>query len=44
VKVGVLGQSSGKIYTFVKVLNSVIVGAPKANKWIATETFTVTSS
>ena len=44
VKVGVLGQSSGKIYTFVKVLNSVIVGAPKANKWIATETFTVTSA
>jgi photosystem II stability/assembly factor-like uncharacterized protein len=44
VKVGVLGQQSGKIYTFVKVLNSAIVGAPTANKWVATETFTVTSS
>jgi photosystem II stability/assembly factor-like uncharacterized protein len=44
VKIGVLGQSSGKIYTFVKVLNSAIVGAPSANKWVATETFTVTSS
>ena len=44
VKVGVLGQPSGKIYTFVKVLSSAIAGAPIANKWVATETFTVTSS
>lgn len=44
VKVGVLGQQTGKIYTFVKVLKSAILGAPIANKWVATETFTVTSS
>lgn len=44
IKVGRLGQDSGKIYTFVKVLNSAIAGAPRANKWVATETFTVTSS
>jgi photosystem II stability/assembly factor-like uncharacterized protein len=44
VKLGTLGQNSGKIYTFVKVLNSAIAGAPRANKWIATETYTVTSS
>jgi photosystem II stability/assembly factor-like uncharacterized protein len=44
VKAGVLGQPSGKIYTFVKVLNSIISQAPIANKWVATETYTVTSS
>jgi photosystem II stability/assembly factor-like uncharacterized protein len=44
IKLGTLGQNSGKIYTFVKVLNSAITGAPRANKWVATETFTVTSS
>ena len=44
VKVGVLGQPSGKIYTFVKVLKSAITGATRTTKWVATETFTVTSS
>jgi hypothetical protein len=44
VKTGVLGQPSGKIYTFVKVVNSIISKAPIANKWVATETYTVTSS
>ena len=44
VKAGVLGQPSGMIYTFVKVLNSIISQAPIANKWVATETYTVTSS
>jgi hypothetical protein len=44
VKVGVLGQQSGNIYTFVKVVNSIISKAPIANKWVATETYTVTSS
>jgi hypothetical protein len=44
VKVGVLGQPSGKIYTFVKVLKSAIAGATRTTKWVATETFTVTSS
>jgi hypothetical protein len=44
IKVGVLGQDSGKIYTYVKVLKSVIAGAPLTTKWVATETYTVTSS
>lgn len=44
VKVGVLGQPSGKIYTYVKVLKSAIAGAPIGNTWVATETFTVTTS
>ena len=44
VKVGVLGQGSGKIYTFVKVRNSAISGAPNRTTWVATETFTVTSA
>jgi hypothetical protein len=44
VKKGVLGQPSGKIYTHVKVRKSAIVGAPNGTTWVATETFTVTSS
>ena len=44
VKTGVLGQPSGMIYTFVKVLKSVIATAPVGTSWVATETFTVTSS
>ena len=44
VKVGVLGQATGKIYTFVKVKKSAIVGAPTGTTWVATETYTVTSS
>jgi len=44
VKIGNLGQASGKIFTFVKVKKSVIVGAPKTTTWVATETYTVTSS
>jgi hypothetical protein len=44
VKTGVLGQPSGKIYTFVKVLKSVIATAPVGTSWVATETFTVTTS
>ena len=44
VKNGALGQASGKIYTFVKVLKSVIATAPVGTSWVATETFTVTSS
>jgi hypothetical protein len=44
VKSGALGQPSGKIYTFVKVLKSVIATAPVGTSWVATETFTVTSS
>jgi hypothetical protein len=44
VKIGILGQASGKIFTFVKVKKSVIVGAPKTTTWVATETYTVTSS
>jgi hypothetical protein len=44
VKVGVLGQPTGKIYTFVKVLKSAIAAAPVGNTWVATETFTVTTS
>lgn len=44
VKTGVLGQPSGKIYTFVKVLKSVIASAPVGTSWVATETFTVTTS
>jgi hypothetical protein len=44
VKTGVLGQPSGEIYTFVKVLKSVIATAPVGTSWVATETFTVTTS
>jgi hypothetical protein len=44
VKKGVLGQASGKIYTHVKVKKSAIAGAASGTTWIATETFTVTSS
>jgi hypothetical protein len=44
VKTGVLGQPSGKIYTFVKVLKSAIAAAPVGTSWVATETFTVTTS
>lgn len=44
VKRGVLGQPSGKIYTHVKVRKSAIAGAPNGTTWVATETFTVTSS
>jgi hypothetical protein len=44
IKSGVLGQSSGKIYTHVKVKKSAIAGAASGTTWVATETFTVTSS
>jgi photosystem II stability/assembly factor-like uncharacterized protein len=44
VKTGVLGQPSGEIYTFVKVLKSAIAAAPVGTSWVATETFTVTTS
>ena len=44
VKVGVLGATTGKIYIFVKVLKSAIAAAPVGTSWVATETFTVTSS
>jgi len=44
VKSGVLGQTSGKIYTHVKVKKSAMVGATSGTTWVATETFTVTSS
>lgn len=44
VKTGILGQASGKIYTYVKVLQSVIASAPVGTSWVATETFTVTTS
>jgi hypothetical protein len=44
VKIGVLGQPSGKIYTHVKVKKSAIAGAANGTTWVAVETFTVTSS
>lgn len=44
VRIGVLGAASGKIYTFVKVMKSAIAAAPIGTSWVATETFTVTSS
>lgn len=44
IKVGVLGATTGTIYTFVKVLKSAIAAAPVGNTWVATETFTVTTS
>ena len=44
VKLGALGAQAGNIYTHVKVLKSAIMGAPTGTTWVATETFTVTSS
>lgn len=44
VKLGALGAQAGNIYTHVKVLKSAITGAPTGTTWVATETFTVTSS
>ena len=44
VKSGVLGQASGKIYTHVKAKRAIIELARAGTTWVATETFTVTSS
>lgn len=44
VKTGVLGLQTGNIYTFVKVKKSAIAGAVTGTTWVATETYTVTSS
>jgi hypothetical protein len=44
VKKGTLGTAPGNVYTHVKVKKSAIVGAPTGTTWVATETFTVTSS
>ena len=44
VKGGILGQPAGTIYTHVRVKKSAINGAPTGTTWVATETFTVTSS
>jgi hypothetical protein len=44
VKSGVLGQASGKIYTHVKAKRAIIELARTGTTWVATETFTVTSS
>jgi len=44
VKLGALGAQAGNIYTHVRVLKSAITGAPTGTTWVATETFTVTSS
>lgn len=44
IKFGVLGQQSGTIHTYVKVLRSAIANAPAGTSWVAIETFTVMSS
>lgn len=44
VKNGTLGNQTGNVYTHVRVKKSAIVGAPTGTTWVATETFTVTSS
>jgi hypothetical protein len=44
VKLGALGAQAGNIYTHVRVKKSAITGAPTGTTWVATETFTVTSS
>jgi hypothetical protein len=44
IKFGVLGQQSGTIHTYVKILRSAIANAPTGTSWVATETFTVMSS
>jgi hypothetical protein len=43
VKVGVLGQATGKIYTHVKAKRSIMSLAAAGTTWVAVETFTVTS-